>query len=568
MELNNTAMPWLQHYPKGVPATIDADHYASLVELFEESFSKFRNKVAFECMGGQITYGELDLYSKRFATFLQSHAKLQPGDRVALQMPNMLQYPIAMLGVLRAGMIVVNTNPLYTEREMEHQFNDSGAKAIVILANFCDKLQDILPRTQIETVVVTEIGDMLTFPKNVIVNSVVKYVKKMVPNFYLPHAISFKNTLRFGAQHTFERPKVQASDIAFLQYTGGTTGVSKGAMLTHRNIVANLEQNASWMFTSLKEGSETVITALPLYHIFSLTVNCMTMMKAGAHNVLITNPRDIPAFIKELKKHPFSIITGVNTLFNALMNHPGFADLPFKQLKATIGGGMAVQKAVAQRWKELTGTPLLEGYGLTETSPVICCNPLTGGEQIGTIGVPFPSTDVRILDDEENPVAVGEAGELCAKGPQVMGGYWQRPDETLKVFTKDGYLKTGDIAIMQPDGYFRIVDRKKDMILVSGFNVYPNEVEDVLALHPGVLEVAAIGVPDDKSGEAVKVFIVKRDQHLSEETLKEFCKNNLTNYKIPKHYEFRAELPKTNVGKILRKELRREELERAKQILS
>ncbi|GAA4841305.1 AMP-binding protein [Algivirga pacifica] len=562
MKLDALQTPWLNNYPQGVEHEINPDHYGSLIELFEESFGKFQNKEAFECMGGVMTFNEIDLASQRFAAYLQNHTNLKAGDRIAIQMPNVLQYPIVMFGALRAGLIVVNTNPLYTEREMEHQFNDSGAKAIIILANFADKLEKILPKTDLEHVIITEIGDLLPFPKNLIVNTVVKYVKKMVPSFNLPNAVKLKDTLRKGEQSTFTKPVIKSDDIAFLQYTGGTTGVSKGAMLTHRNVIANLEQNATWMAPSLKEGEEVIITPLPLYHIFSLTVNCLTMMKYGVKNVLITNPRDIKGFIKELKKHKFSIMTGVNTLFNGLLNHPDFKTINFDALKVCVGGGMAVQKAVALRWQEVTNCPLTEGYGLTETAPVLCCNPIDGSGKIGHIGLPFPSTQVVIMNDEGDILNQGEVGEICAKGPQVMKGYWQRPEETQKTFTEDGWLRTGDIGLMDKDGYFKIVDRKKDMICVSGFNVYPNEVEDVVAMHPGVTEVAVIGVPDERSTEAVKVFVVKKDEALSVEELKKFCKENLTGYKVPKHYEFRDELPKTNVGKILRRSLKEEEMKK------
>lgn len=546
---------WVKNYPTGVQAEINPDRYSSLLELFDESFKQYGSKVAYECMGGTITFAQLDEMTKRFAAFLQTKVGLKPGDRIAIQLPNLLQYPVAMFGALRAGLIVVNTNPLYTEREMLHQFNDSGAKAIVILANFASKLQTILPKTSIKTVILTEIGDLLGFPKSLIVNTVVRYVKKMVPAYSLPNAIPFGKALSVAANQ-FKPVTVKSTDIAFLQYTGGTTGVSKGAVLTHRNIIANLEQNSEWMKPKLEPGKEVIVTPLPLYHIFSLTVNCMTMMKIGAKNILITNPRDLPAFIKELKKQPFTVLTGVNTLFNGLLNHPDFASVDFSSLKLTIGGGMAVQQAVALKWQKVAGVPLVEGYGLTETAPVLCCNPLDGTEQIGSIGLPFPSTDVKIMDDDGQEVPIGERGEICAKGPQVMSGYWQKEEETAKVFHPDGWFKTGDIGIMEETGFVRIVDRKKDMILVSGFNVYPNEVEDVVAMHPKVLEVAAVGVADDKSTEAVKIFVVKKDASLTVDELKEFCKENLTGYKVPKHYEFRDELPKTNVGKILRRMLK------------
>jgi long-chain acyl-CoA synthetase len=546
---------WLKSYPAGVPADIDADRYRSINAVFEESCQRFGAKPGFVHMGRQLTFAELDRYTAQFASYLQHVCGLKKGDRIALQMPNSLQYPIAMFGALRAGLIIVNTNPLYTPREMEHQFKDSGAQAIVITANFAHNLEQVIAQTGIKHVIVTELGDMLPFPKGWIVNAAVKYIKKMVPAYNLPGAVTFKQALAKGAAKPMQPVEVNSDDIAFLQYTGGTTGVSKGAILTHRNVCANMEQNYAWMGTALKEGEEVVITPLPLYHVFSLTVNCLTFMRYGGVNVLITNPRDIPAFIKELQAVPFTVLTGVNTLFNSLMNHPDFAKLDFHRLKATVGGAMAVQRAVSDRWKQMTGKPLIEGYGLTEASPVVSCNPISGGEQIGTIGVPFPSTEIKIVDDDGNELPIGEPGELCVKGPQVMQGYWNRQDETDKVLI-DGWLHTGDVAQAEPDGYFRIVDRKKDMILVSGFNVYPNEVEDVLAKHPKVLEVAVIGVPNEHSGETIKAFIVKRDASLTVEELKEFAKTELTGYKVPKHYEFRDDLPKTNVGKILRRALR------------
>lgn len=548
--------PWLKFYPKDIPATINPDKYASLLELFEESVSKFGSQVAFQNMGKAITYKELDRSSLQFASYLQNVLNLKKGDRIAIQLPNILQYPVALFGALRAGLIVVNTNPLYTPREMEHQFKDSGTVAIVILANFAHNLEKIINKTDIKTVVITELGDLLGPVKKVIVNLVVKFVKKMVPPYSIPGAVSFQSTLNKGKGSSYKKPELKGNDLAFLQYTGGTTGVSKGAMLTHRNMVANMEQISSWMVPRLREREELVITALPLYHIFALTVNCLAMLKIGANNVLITNPRDFPAFIKELTKHPFSVITGVNTLFNALLNRPEFPDVGFKNLKVATGGGMAVQKVVARKWHEVTGTPLTEGYGLTETAPVLSCNPIDGTERIGTIGTPLPSTEMVIMDDQGNILPTGEIGEICAKGPQVMPGYWNRPDETEKVFFNE-WFKTGDIGFMNEDGFFTIVDRKKDMINVSGFNVYPNEIEDVVAEHPKVLEVAAIGVPDEKSTEVVKIFVIKKDPSLTESELLSFCKENLTNYKLPRYIEFRDELPKSNVGKILRKDLRR-----------
>jgi len=553
-----SAFPWFDKYPPGVPTEIDPSRYQSVLELFEESVKQFSDLPAYENMGKQLTYGEVDQLSKDFAAFLQEGTSLQKGDRIAIQMPNLLQYPVVMFGAIRAGMVVVNTNPLYTSREMQHQFDDSGAKAVVVLANFAHNLQKILDKTSIETVIVTEIGDMLGGFKGQIVNWMVKNVKKMVPRYHLPSAIKFKSTLKAGARFTYTRPEIESSDIAFLQYTGGTTGVSKGAMLTHRNIVANMEQISGWMMPQLKDKEETVITALPLYHIFALTVNCLAMLKIGATNILITNPRDMSAFIKELGAHRFTVITGVNTLFNGLLNQASFANLDFSALKITVGGGMAVQKAVALKWEEVTGVPLAEGYGLTEASPVLSCNPIDGSEKLGTIGLPLPSTEIKIFSESGEEVALGEVGELCAKGPQVMAGYWQRPEESDKTMMGE-WLKTGDMAVAAEDGFFSIVDRKKDMILVSGFNVYPNEVEDVIATHPKVLEVAAIGVADAKSTEAVKVFIVKKEDSLTPDEVRSYCREQMTAYKCPKHVEFRNELPKTNVGKILRKILKEEE---------
>lgn len=508
-----------------------------------------------------MSFRELDQKANAFAAYLRAELGLKKGDRIAIQMPNVLQYPVAMFGAFRAGLIVVNVNPLYTEREMKHQFQDAGCKAIVILANFASNLEAILAETEIEHVVVTEIGDLLPFPKNHLVNAVIKYVKRMVPSYHLPKAVTFCEALAMGdlrvagGAQTTSAP-LGPEDIAFLQYTGGTTGVSKGAMLTHRNIVSNMLQIAGWMRPRLNEGEEVAITALPLYHIFSLTVNGLAILRYGALNVLITNPKDIPGFVKELRKTKWTVMTGVNTLFNALMNHPDFAKLDFSRVKISVAGGMALQRAVADRWLKLTGTAIAEGYGLTETSPVLSCNPIVGGGRTGTIGLPLPSTEIRLVDDDGNDVPEGQSGELCARGPQIMKGYWKRDDETAKVMLPGGWLRTGDIAVVEADGYFRIVDRKKDMILVSGFNVYPNEIEDVLALMPGVLEVAVVGVPDERSGEAVKAFIVKRDPSLTREAVIAHAHTNLTGYKVPRHVEFRDELPKTNVGKILRRALR------------
>lgn len=551
---------WVKSYPSGVAADIQLSKYSSIVELFQESCRKFGRRVAYRnfvgSMQGILTFAELEQAANDFAAFLQNKTTLKRGDRIAIQMPNVLQYPVALFGALKAGLVVVNTNPLYTTREMEHQFKDSGAKAIVILANFADKLEEILPNTKIETVIVTQLGDLLGWPKSFIANMVIKHVKKMVPKYNLPHAITFFEALDLGRTSTLTPVMLAPEDIAFLQYTGGTTGVAKGAMLTHQNIIANMLQIVEWMKPLLEEGTEDVVTALPLYHIFSLTVNGLAMMNFGATNILITNPKDIPAFIKILQTQRWTILTGVNTLFNALMHDAGFSQIDFSRVKISVAGGMALQKAVAEKWKSLTKTNLVEGYGLTETSPVACCNPIHGGDRAGTIGLPLPSTYIKFIDDDGKTVPLSESGELCIKGPQVMRGYWQKPDETAKVLTEDGWLKTGDVALMEQDGFVRIVDRKKDMILVSGFNVYPNEIEDVVAACPGVLEVAAIGVPDATSGEAVKIFVVKKDPELSAETIKDFCKKNLTGYKVPRQIEFRESLPKTNVGKILRRALR------------
>ncbi|MGH8697107.1 MAG: long-chain-fatty-acid--CoA ligase [Burkholderiales bacterium] len=548
---------WLKAYPPGVPATIRYDEFRSIGELVDASVKKYADRPAYHNMGKELTFAELDRLTRAFGAWLQSKG-LAKGARVAIMMPNVLQYPAALFGTLRAGCVVVNVNPLYTPRELEHQLNDSGAEVIVILENFAAVLQQVVARTKVRHIVVAALGDLLGL-KGAIVNLVVRHVKKMVPAYALPGALRFNDVLAEGARHELKRVAVEAEDIAFLQYTGGTTGVAKGAMLLHRNILANLEMVAAWQKPFLSE-EKRVITALPLYHIFSLTANCLAFMRMGGCNVLITNPRDIPGFVKELGKHKFTVITGVNTLFNALLNNPDFAKLDFSHLEVAIGGGMAVQKAVADRWKQVTGKVLLEGYGLTETSPVVCTNPLDLTEYSGAIGLPMPSTEIDIRDDQGRSVGIGEVGELCVRGPQVMKGYWQRPDETAKVLGADGFLATGDMARVDDRGFVRIVDRKKDMILVSGFNVYPNEVEDVIAMHAGVLEVCAIGLPDDKSGEAVKVFIVRKDAALTEDAVRKHCEANLTAYKRPKLIEFRTELPKTNVGKILRRALREEAL--------
>ena len=546
--------PWYAHYPEGVARTINPDKHKSIVDLLDTAVAKFGDHIAFENMGKTITYDEVDRYAVQFAAYLQQVAGLKKGDRIAIQIPNVLQYPIVLFGALKAGLVVVNTNPLYTPREMQHQFSDSGAVAIVIVANFAHNLEEIIANTPIKTVVVTELGDMLGGFKKWLVNFVVRKIKKMVPAYHLPQAVSFGKALNQGAKHNFDQPEINLTDHAFLQYTGGTTGISKGAILTHRNICANVIQCDEW-FLNTDEGNELVITALPLYHIFALTVNCFLMFNIGAHNLLITNPRDIPAFIKELKKHKMSVFTAVNTLFIGLLNNPDFANVDFSRLKYTIGGGMAVQNFVADKWAEVTGHPLAEGYGLSETSPLVTCNPLDGTERKGTIGLPAPSTEVSIRDDEGIELPIGERGEICCRGPQVMPGYWQRPDETAESFYDD-WFKTGDIGVMDEDGFIKIVDRKKDMILVSGFNVYPNEVEDVMADLEKILEVAVIGVADEKTSEAVKAFVVKKDPSLTKEEIISFCKENLTNYKRPKHIEFTDELPKTNVGKILRRKLR------------
>ena len=548
--------PWLANYPKGIPAEIDLEKYPSIVSVLNEACRDYRANPAFANFGKVITYAEVDRLSTQFANYLLHELKLKKGDRVALMMPNILQYPIAIFGVLRAGLTVVNTNPMYTPRELKHQLVDSGASAIVVLENFAHVVADVIAETQVKQVLVTGVGDMLGFPKGALVNFVLRHVKKQVPEYDLPGAIRFGDAVAMGAKHSLPDIDIRGHDIAFLQYTGGTTGVAKGAMLTHRNLVANMQQSSVWLGSNAKPGHEVIITALPLYHIFALTANCLVFMKFGGLNHLITNPRDMPAFVAELKKIPFTAITGVNTLFNGLLNTPGFDQIDFKHMHLSLGGGMAVQRAVAERWKKATGITLVEAYGLTETSPAACMNPMDLVDYNGAIGLPIPSTDACVKDDAGNQLPVGEVGELCIRGPQVMAGYWQRPEETAKVIDAEGWLHTGDMAKMDERGFFYIVDRKKDMILVSGFNVYPNEIEDVIAGHPGVLEVAAVGVPDEKSGEAVKVVIVKKDPALTAEQVKAFCKENLTAYKHPRMVEFRTELPKSNVGKILRRELR------------
>ena len=548
---------WYKNYPENIPHEINADRYENAVALLEESFTRFADNPAYTCMGKTYTYKQIDELANAFGAYLQKNLALKAGDRIAIMMPNLLQYPVVLFGAMRAGLIIVNTNPLYTPREMQHQFNDADIKAIVILENFATNLQEIIHHTNIKHIILTGIGDMLGFPKKMLVNFAVRHIKKMVPAYKLPNVIRFNDTLRAGGQLKVNKHKAQSGDIACLQYTGGTTGVSKGAMLTHRNILSNMEMLSAWKYSRknfLVEGEEIIITALPLYHIFAFVVNCLTTVKHGGHSILITNPRDMDSFIKELKKYPFSLMTGVNTLFNGLLNHPEFKNVDFSHLKVTVGGGMAVQKVVAEKWEALTGCPLIEGYGLTEASPVLTTNPI-GDSRIGTIGLPVPSTDIRIVDDAGNDVPLGERGEIIAAGPQIMKGYWKRPEATADVI-KDGWLYTGDIGVMDEDGFIRIVDRKKDMILVSGFNVYPNEIEDVIASHEGVLEVACIGVPDEKSGEAVKVFVVKKDPNLTEQDLKDYCKEHLTGYKKPRYYAFKDDLPKSNVGKILRRKLK------------
>ncbi len=548
--------PWLKNYPSGVPANINPDEYATLVDMFEDTFKKFNRRVAFSCMGKELSFSDLDKRSKAFGAYLHSRG-LAPGDKIALMMPNLLQYPIALFGALRAGLIVVNTNPLYTPREMRHQFTDSGAKAIVIAENFAANLEKIIGDTNISTVITTSIGEMLGFPKKHIVNFVVRRVKKMVPAYNIPNTVSFSDALKQGKQFTLKQYEGSADDVILLQYTGGTTGVAKGAMLTNRNLIANMQQIRAWMMPFLKEGEEIALNPLPLYHIFAFSVNCLALMSIGTTNVLVTNARDLPSVIKAMKSYPISLMTGVNTLFNALVNHKDFSSVDFSTLKVTVGGGMAVQRSVAEAWQKATGCQLSEGYGMTETAPVVSVNPLDNTGRIGTIGLPVSSTDVRIVDQQGNILGYNQPGELQVKGPQVMKGYYNRPDETAKTLS-DGWLGTGDIAMIDEDGFMQIVDRQKDMILVSGFNVYPNEVEEVVASHPKVLECAAVGVPDEKSGEIVKIFVVRKDNSLKEKELIAYCREELTGYKVPKQVEFRKELPKTNVGKILRRELRDE----------
>ncbi|MBF9234515.1 AMP-binding protein [Microvirga alba] len=546
---------WLKRYPPGIPAEIDLEEYRSLGELFDISIRKFGPLPAYVSFGTEITYTELERLSRQFGAYLQNVARLDPGARVALMMPNLLQYPVAMFGALRAGYTVVNCNPLYSPRELEHQLKDSGAEAIVIVENFAHVLEQVVGKTQVRHVITTQIGDLLHFPRGHIVNFMVKYVKRMVPTWSIPNAVPLRTALKKGAGAPWSPAKLGPEDVAFLQYTGGTTGVPKGAMLTHRNLIANVQQAYAWLKSFLQEGEETIVTALPLYHVFALTANCLVFFKIGARNVLIANPRDVPGLVQELRKHQFTVITGVNTLFGALLNHPDFAKMDFSHLEFCLAGGMAVQRAVAERWKEATGKPLIEAYGLTETSPAVTINPLDLVDYNGSVGLPVPSTEIAIRDDDGHDLSMGEAGELCVRGPQVMKGYWNRPDETAKVIMADGFLRTGDIATVDQQGFVRIVDRKKDMIVVSGFKVFPNELEGVVMLHPGVLEVGAVGIPDPNTGEAVKIVVVKRDPNLTAETLIEHCRKHLTPYKVPKHVEFRTELPKTPVGKVLRRAL-------------
>ncbi len=546
---------WIKTYPPGVPAEISIDHLDSLVSLFEESCRKYADQVAYISMGREMTYGELDRLSRDFAGWLQS-VGLKKGDRVALMMPNLLQYPVALFGTLRAGCVVANCNPLYTPRELEHQLKDSGSKAIVIVENFASTLQQVIGKTEVKHIIVTPMGDMLGMVKGALVNFVVRHVKKMVPAWSLPGSINFTTALAAGRRHGMEPVALNHDDIAFLQYTGGTTGVSKGAMLTHGNITSNVMQAYAWIKPVIEEGKEFIVTALPLYHIFALTANCLTFLMIGARNLLIVNPRDMPGFIKEWSKYPISVATGVNTLFNGLMNHPDFAKLDFSTMKLSLGGGMAVQAPVAERWKKVTKSPLLQAYGLTETSPAATINPLNLKEFNGSIGLPISSTEVSIRGDDGKEVPLDQVGEICVRGPQVMVGYWQRPEETANVMYADGFLRTGDMGYIDHLGYVYLVDRKKDMILVSGFNVYPNEVEEAVAMHEGVSDVAAIGIPDENSGEVVKIFVVRKDPNLTAEELIAHCRKQLTGYKVPKQVEFRADLPRTNVGKILRRALK------------
>lgn len=546
--------PWLRNYPPGIPANIDTTQYETLVDFLKDCFTKYSKLNAFECMGKKMTYAEADRLSTQFGAYLHSRG-LKPGDRIALMMPNLLQYPIAVFGALKAGLIIVNTNPMYTPREMLFQFEDSGVKAIVIVENFAANLESVISKTQIETVIMTSIGEMLGSIKGSIVNFAVRYIKRLVPKYNLSNVVSFSHALEEGKKFKIKEFQGRASDVIVHQYTGGTTGISKGAMLTNANLVSNMLQIRTWMQNYLEEGKEITLSPLPMYHIFAFSVNCLAMLSYGAHTVLVTNARDLSSIVKEFKRSKISLMTGLNTLFNALLNNEEFRKCDFSSLKITVGGGMAIQKVVADRWKEVTGCPLTEGYGMTESSPLISVNPLDGGK-VGSIGLPVSSTDIRFMKEDGTLAGYNEIGEIQCKGPQVMAGYYKQPDETSKAIIDDGWLCTGDIGRMDEEGYMYIVDRKKDMILVSGFNVFPNEIENVVVQHPKVLEVAAIGVPDDKSGEVVKIFVVKKDDNLTKDELMAYCKSNLTGYKMPKHIEFRDELPKTNVGKILRRALK------------
>jgi long-chain acyl-CoA synthetase len=551
----NTNQPWLNSYAQNIPHEIDMAEHQSIVSILDKAIEKYSARPAFANFGKQLTYSEINVLSTQFANYLIHELKLKKGERVAIMMPNVLQYPIAIFGALRAGLTVVNTNPMYTARELKHQLEDSGATVLIVMENFAQTAQEIIHGTKIKQVITTTVGEMLGL-KGIMINFMLKHVKQAIPAFELPGSITFNQALALGKPHSLPTIDIRQDDIAFLQYTGGTTGVAKGAMLSHGNLVANMQQCAAWLGDGIKYGEEVIITALPLYHIFALTANCLVFMNFGGLNYLITNPRDMPGFVKELKKSGFTAITGVNTLFNGLLNTPGFDQLDFSKMRLTLGGGMAVQKSVAEKWKKTTGVTLIEAYGLTETSPACCMNPMDLPDFNGAIGLPMPSTQCCIQDDDFNILPQGEIGELCVKGPQVMVGYWQRADETAKVIDSNGWLHTGDIAKMDDKGYFYIVDRKKDMILVSGFNVFPNEIEDVIAAMPGILEVAAVGVPDEKCGEAIKIVVVKKDPNLSADDIKAHCRENLTGYKQPRIIEFRTELPKTNVGKILRRELR------------
>ena len=550
--------PWLDHYPAGVPEQINIDEYASVAAVIDQALTNFADRPAFTNFGKTLSYREIDEASRQFAGYLTGVLKLGKGDRIAIMLPNVLQYPIALFGALRAGLVVVNTNPMYTARELKHQLEDSGAKAIVVLDNFAATLQEVVAQTHVQHVVTTGLGDLLG-AKGIVINFALKHIKKMVPAFDIPNAVRFHDALAKGKAYPLQPVQLNHDDIAFLQYTGGTTGVAKGAMLTHGNMVANMLQAGAWFAAKIKPGEEIIITALPLYHIFALTCNCFIFLRFGGQSILITNPRDMPAFVKELAAVKFTSITGVNTLFNGLLNTPGFDQIDFSHLRMSFGGGMAVQRTVAEKWEKITGCALIEGYGMTESAPVATINPLVDGARFsGSIGLPIPSTEIGIQDDDGKPLAMGEVGEICIRGPQVMKGYWQNPGETSKVLSSDGWLRTGDLGRIDEKGLVYIVDRKKDMILVSGFNVYPNEIEDTVMQNPGVAEVAAVGVPDEHSGEVVKLFVVRKDPNLTIEALREFCRENLTGYKRPKQIEFRDELPKSNVGKILRRELRDE----------